>query len=137
MAEVVALKDAIMYLNDRFEYKEDPQTYFEKWRLGFNKSEKLVGDCEDYALTLLLIINGGSKYEAIKDLMTGEANLLVYEGPKGDRHIELQYGSAHACNIIKFWHRGKKLEQLGYKRIKKLGRLHILNKLFWSNFVKD
>ena len=137
MTEVVALKDAILYLNDRFEYKEDPQTYFEKWRLGFNKSEKLVGDCEDYALTLLLVINGGSKYQAIKDLMDKTAKLWVYEGAKGDRHIELEYSGAHACNITKHWHRGKKLQALGYKRIKKLGRLHILNKLFWSNFVRN
>ena len=137
MTEVVNIKDAILYLNNRFSYMaDDPKSFFEKWRLGFNKSEKLVGDCEDYALTLLLIINGGSKFQAIKDLMSKRANLLVYEGERGDRHIELEYDGAHACNITKHWHRGKKLPLLGYKRVKTLGRLHILNKLFWSNFSK-
>lgn len=132
----IHLKDAILYVNERFEYMpDDPDSWFEKWRMGF-ESGRLRGDCEDYALTLLRVINGGSQRKAIKDLMTKTAKLWVYEGKEGDRHIELEYDGAHACNITKHWHKGNKLERVyGYKRVKRLGRLHILNKLFWSNFV--
>ena len=79
------------------------------------KEAPYIGDCEDYALTLLWLISGKSMLKFWFNLITFKAQIRRVITKNGGGHAILRYGNMYADNwTLKFveWER---MEKLGHK----------------------
>jgi len=109
----VSVKD----LNARFQYKSDTEQHKlqEKWTILRNPTGPLVGDCEDYALTALWMIQGKSDTAFLQSLKTGQAKIWFCYAPSGEGHAVLDYNGLMIDNIQKEWKPKAYLDSLGYR----------------------
>lgn len=91
-------------LNKRFRYKLDKDQYGrrEHWTIMTNESGPLVGDCEDYSLTLLWYLEGKSFRDFWKALLSGKAEMWFCK-VNGNGHAVLKYEGRWIDNGKKRW----------------------------------
>jgi len=104
-------------LNARFQYKSDTEQHNlqEKWTILRNPTGPLVGDCEDYALTALWMIEGKNDSAFHQSLKTGQAKIWFCYTPSSVAHAVLDYNGLMIDNIQKDWKSKEAFEHLGYK----------------------
>ena len=83
------------YLRENFEYKKDSSKNY--WNV-LDKNN-LKGDCEDFALTALMI-ETGSWPKFIKELVVGKAKIVHCEAPSGVAHAILKMGDKYIDNWV-------------------------------------
>ncbi len=86
---------AVKEVNQLWDYKSDGP--IDDW------SFTTKGDCEDYALSVLKRIFGGSS-EAKRALLKQDAYIWYVTTDKGDKHAVLEYNGRYVCNRTKEWH---------------------------------
>jgi len=96
-------------LNKDFTWEKDP--IFEHFM--FHKTEKVVGDCDDFALTLLYRLEG-SVWKALKALLTGKASLIFCRTTNNENHYALKYEGKYADNIHPYF-RDELIHKYKYK----------------------
>lgn len=91
-------------LNQRFRYKYDKDQYGrrEYWTIMTNESGPLVGDCEDYSLTLLWYLEGKRLKNMFKALLTRKAEIWFCK-VKGNGHAVLKYEGKWIDNNKQRW----------------------------------
>ena len=104
-------------LNARFQYRSDTEQHSlqEKWTILRNTTGPLVGDCEDYALTALWMINGRNDPAFHQSLKSGKAKIHFCYTPRNIAHAVLEYNGLLLDNIQKEWLSKKAFESLGYR----------------------
>lgn len=92
-------------LNQRFRYKYDKDQYGrrEHWAIMTNESGPLVGDCEDYSLTLLWYLEGKSLKNMFKALFSRKAEMWFCKGERGIGHAVLKYEGKWIDNNKQRW----------------------------------
>lgn len=109
---------AVDYVNERFKYMTDSKQYSfkEVWRIM--SGDKMVGDCEDYSLTVLWLMAGKSVPKMLMMLLTRKARIYHYtHRTTGTGHAGLWVrGQGYVDNISKKWNDGSFLDERGYKR---------------------
>lgn len=120
-------------LNSRFQYKYDKDQYGrrEYWNIMQEKNGPLVGDCEDYSLTLLWYLEGKSYWNFWKALFTRKAQIwfcLV----NGNGHAILKYNGKWIDNGVKQWVDGFPQYDLKHRYVIP----HIIWKLRWQLLSK-
>ena len=103
-------------LNSSWKYKYDEDQYASKEYWKIMKEHPYVGDCEDYALTLLYLISDKSMLKFWLNLITFKAQIR-YVKNNGGGHAILRYGNMYADNwTLKFvpW---EEMEKLGHKPV--------------------
>jgi hypothetical protein len=118
-----AMRDAADLMRERFTYKSDG--WADKWVIG-----RMTGDCEDWALTMLLTLTG-SKSRVVKALLTGKARIIRTKTPRGVGHAVLEYGGHYICNRYPTW--GKWRAE--YKERKPYSRAMIALKLAFGKVL--
>lgn len=91
-------------LNKRFVYTFDRNQYGRKehWAIMTNESGPLLGDCEDYSLTLLWYLEGKSTKNFWKALLSGKAQVWFCK-VDGVGHAVLKYEGKWIDNIKMRW----------------------------------
>ena len=89
------------------------------------KEHPYVGDCEDYALTLLYLISGKSMWKFWFYLITGKAQIRRVTTKNGGGHAVLRFGKHWADNWTKKFVEWEEMEKLGHK------------KYYWFYFPQD
>ena len=122
-------------LNSRFQYKYDKDQYGRKehWTIMQQPEGPLVGDCEDYSLTLLWYLEGKSMRRFWWSLLTRKAEMWFCK-VNGEGHAVLKYNGKWIDNIEKEWVSGFPKYDMKWKYpipliLWKL-RWHFLQKLF-------
>jgi len=107
---------SVQDLNARFQYKSDTEQHKlqEKWTVLRNPTGPLVGDCEDYALTALWLIEGKNDSAFHHSLQTGQAKIWFCYTPSGEAHAVLEYNGLMIDNIQKDWKSKEAFEGFGY-----------------------
>jgi len=92
---------SVQDLNARFQYKSDSEHHDlkEKWTILRAPSGPLIGDCEDYALTALWLINGKNDAQFHHSLKTNQARIWFCYTPQGEAHAALEYDNQFIDNI--------------------------------------
>lgn len=86
-----------------FTYKPDGKVDF--WQVH-KKDGPFVGDCEDFALTLLYRLSGKSMFKFWLNLITFRAVLWHCKTKSGSGHLILWYKGGHwADNTMRSWYR--------------------------------
>lgn len=75
------------------------------------------GDCEDYALTVLLHICDGKRLRLQKALKHKDAALILCRDPSGAKHNILRYGILYCDNWQKRWVTRDFLRDAGYSKL--------------------
>lgn len=130
--------DALLTVNSLFVYKADREVYrlWDVWKIMKTRDE-MVGDCEDYALTILWLICDYSETEMVRKLWSREAKLHIYKHTKNKtKHIGLQVGDKYVDNISRFWNTGESLEPYGYKHWMRIPFPLIFLKLAFSELAR-
>tara|TARA_B110000211_G_C13633158_1_gene358348 strand:- start:53 stop:451 length:399 start_codon:yes stop_codon:yes gene_type:complete len=85
--------DVIKFINDRYDYKFDQDQYqvADLWKVMALKDGRLVGDCEDYALTVLWYLSGESLMKFVWNLLTYRARIWYVTVPGGGGHALLEF----------------------------------------------
>lgn len=131
-------RTATKFVNENFVYVPDRKKHVlpDVWEVL--QGERLEGDCEDYALTLLFLLEGPSWYQVFKALLTRKAGFhLLKDKETGEFHIQLEYEDLFIDNIIRKWNDGKQLSPLGFRSVKRLSLTWILFKLTVSWVCKS
>lgn len=126
-------------INKRFEYRldRDQYGYREYWAIMLNSEGRLVGDCEDYALTVLWYMKNKSLLRFVWSLLTKKAKIWYCLAPNGEGHAVLQYRKSFIDNIQKQW--CIELESKGYDMKYCFSNFTILKKLrvfLWNLLTK-
>jgi len=98
--------DALEIMNKKFVWTSDSKTksFRDHWRILDTDPDKIYGDCEDFSLTLLYLINDKNMLRFFKDLILGRAKLYyVKYKPSDNGHAVLYYRGAYVCNIYHQW----------------------------------
>lgn len=85
--------DANRKVADRFQYRKD-STLGDPWKILDTKRSVIRGDCEDYALTVLSLIEGGGFLGVLGALWSKRASIWFCIDPQGDAHHVLEYRKA-------------------------------------------
>lgn len=105
----------IKRLNSTYMYVYDTKVYgFDKWRIM--KEEPYLGDCEDYALTLLWFLSGKSMWNFWKNLFLGRAKIQRVLTKDGTGHVVLKIGDLYADNWTREFVSWSKMEEIGHKK---------------------
>jgi hypothetical protein len=72
---MVVFEREVEELNSSWAYKYDIDQYAQREYWQIMKEHPYVGDCEDYALTLLYLISGKSMWKFWFYLITGKAQI--------------------------------------------------------------
>jgi hypothetical protein len=91
-----AMRDAADYMHKLWKYEADGRA--DDWDIGMT-----VGDCEDFALTVLWLLHGKSKTRVVKALLTGKARIIRTKTPRDVGHAVLEYGGHYICNRYPTW----------------------------------
>ena len=102
-------------LNDSWKYKYDEDQYALKEYWKIMKEAPYIGDCEDYALTLLWLISGKSMLKFWLNLITFKAQIRRVTN-NGGGHAILRYGNMYADNWTLKFVKWEEMEKLGHKR---------------------
>jgi predicted transglutaminase-like cysteine proteinase len=102
-------------LNDSWKYKYDEDQYASKEYWKIMKEAPYIGDCEDYALTLLWLISGKSMLKFWLNLITFKAQIRRVTN-NGGGHAILRYGNMYADNWTLKFVKWEEMEKLGHKR---------------------
>ena len=103
-------------LNSSWAYKYDIDQYAQKEHWKIMKEHPHVGDCEDYALTLLYLISGKSMWKFWWYLCTGKAQIRRVITKNGGGHAVLRFGDQWADNWTKKFVPWSEMEKLGHKK---------------------
>ena len=99
----------------RFEYRQD-RGFGDPWRILDTKRSIIRGDCEDYALTVLSLIEGGGFFGVLGALWAKRTSIWFCIDPQGDRHHVLEYRKAGMVdNQAKRWEERRWYESKGYR----------------------
>ena len=79
------------------------------------KEAPYIGDCEDYALTLLWLISGKSMLKFWFNLITFKAQIRRVITKNGGGHAILRYGNMYADNWTLKFVEWEEMEKLGHK----------------------
>jgi len=103
-------------LNSSWAYKYDIDQYAQREYWQIMKEHPYVGDCEDYALTLLYLISGKSMWKFWFYLITGKAQIrrVITKNERG--HAVLRFGKYWADNWTKKFVKWEEMEKLGHKK---------------------
>lgn len=126
-------EDALSAVNQGFHYVSDSdQFYFiDVWRIM--DPDRLEGDCEDYALTVLWLLAGQNPTRMAWWLLTRRAKIHFYKHKVYHiGHAGLEYQGKFVDNITRYWNDGELLKLRGYKRIIALPATFIALKLLFS-----
>jgi hypothetical protein len=115
---------AINHVNSWFQYRAD-----RKDEHLFLSPEQPFGDCEDYALTVLLAICDGDKKRLVKQLKRGDSALVFCVDPYQQRHNVLRYGTLRCDNQLREWVTHERLVQLGYTKIKEVDYQKVIRRI--------
>jgi len=91
-------------LNERFVYRRDPGR--DRWSVLTSKTGPLIGDCEDYALTVLWIEAGHDVAEMHRMVLRGKAALWRTHTMPGPEHTHMMLwvkGKGWIDNTHKKW----------------------------------
>ena len=105
-------------LNSSWAYKYDLDQYASKDHWRIMKEHPHIGDCEDYALTLLWLISGKSMWKFWWNLITFKAQIRRVITKNGGGHAILRYGDQWADNWTKKFVPWSEMEKLGHKKYK-------------------
>lgn len=95
--------DANLKVAARFHYRAD-RGPFDSWRILDTTGGSFRGDCEDYALTVLSLIEGGGLLRILGALRSKRASIWFCLDPQGQRHHVLEYrGAGMVDNQAKRW----------------------------------
>ena len=103
-------------LNSTWAYKYDIDQYASKEHWKIMKKHPYVGDCEDYALTLLYLISGKSMLKFWMYLITGKAQIRRVITKNGGGHAILRFGDMWADNWTKKFVSSEEMAKLGHKK---------------------
>lgn len=103
-------------LNSTWAYKYDLDQYASKEYWKIMKEHPYVGDCEDYALTLLYLISGKSMWKFWWYLLSGKAQIRRVITKSGGGHAVLRFGNMWADNWTKKFVLWEEMEKLGHKK---------------------
>lgn len=103
-------------LNSSWKYKYDEDQYATKEYWKIMKEAPYIGDCEDYALTLLWLISEKSMWKFWLNLITLRAQIR-YVKNDGGGHAVLRYGNMYADNWTLKFVEWKEMEKLGHKKV--------------------
>lgn len=112
-------------LNSTWAYKYDIDQYAKREYWQIMKEHPYVGDCEDYALTLLYLISGKSMWKFWFYLITGKAQIRRVITKNGGGHAVLRFGNMWADNWTKKFVSWEEMAKLGHK------------KYYWFYFPQD
>lgn len=101
-------------LNASWKYKYDEDQYATKEYWTIMKEAPYIGDCEDYALTLLWLISGKSMWKFWWNLITFKAQIRRVKNSGG--HAVLRYGNMYADNWTLKFVKWEEMEKLGHKK---------------------
>jgi hypothetical protein len=120
----------------QFKYTPDSDLYkLEVWRVL--RGNYIVGDCEDFALTLGYRLSGNSIIRLVKNLIVGRYKLAVFRHKEtGMLHGALLDTSdmLFADNIASRWHDGDPLNRQGYY-VYDMWSVFIIAKLITSQII--
>jgi predicted transglutaminase-like cysteine proteinase len=103
---------SLIKLNQRFKYKLDGK--HDSWQvLDVDKPGELLGDCEDYALTVLFILSNHNWLTFWWNLISRKAK-ICYCKPNGVGHAVLRFNGQYIDNIQQTWCTKKKLQDKNY-----------------------
>lgn len=105
-------EEAVALVNTYFKYRTDIKNYWfpETWRI---LPKNGIGDCEDYALTVVYHANNNSIYQTVKSLWTKKYKIHYTHIPVG--HAVVECDGQFADNIRKRWLSKHELEnKYGY-----------------------
>lgn len=102
-------------LNDSWKYKYDEDQYASKEYWKIMKEAPYIGDCEDYALTLLWLISDKSMLKFWFNLITFKAQIRRVTTKNGGGHAILRYGNMYADNWTLKFVKWEEMEELGHK----------------------
>jgi len=103
-------------LNSTWAYKYDIDQYAKREYWQIMKDHPYVGDCEDYALTLLYLISGKSMWKFWFYLITGKAQIRRVTTKNGGGHAVLRFGNMWADNWTKKFVTWEEMAKLGHKK---------------------
>ena len=112
-------------LNSTWAYKYDIDQYAKREYWQIMKDHPYVGDCEDYALTLLYLISGKSMWKFWFYLITGKAQIRRVITKNGGGHAVLRFGNMWVDNWTKKFVSWEEMAKLGHK------------KYYWFYFPQD
>ena len=94
------LNQAIQQVNSRFKYKADPEFIFDVWKVMDEDTQGvLLGDCEDYSLTVLWFANDCSYWKFFKNvILLHKYKLHHVITHTGERHIVGSYNNQYFDN---------------------------------------
>lgn len=95
------MKECASAMNAIFQYISDEEKYGVKEFWIILNGRKIEGDCEDYSLALLRMLEK-STFNSLKALWTGKAN-MHYVTYNGEGHAMLEYNKYWIDNIQKEW----------------------------------
>ena len=101
--------DIIDKLNRDFTWKKDP--IFEHLRI--TKGDKVVDDCDGYALTALYRLKG-STMGLFWSLLTRESRISYCKVKGGDYHYALKYQGEYVDNVYPYWRKDLKHKHILY-----------------------
>lgn len=108
--------EAVQTVNKFFKYETDKEQYNfnEVWRIM--RPNRMTGDCEDYALTVLFLIANRSYLRMFLWLLTRKAKILhLIHKETGEGHAVLEYKDKQVDNILRYWNEGTRLRARGYE----------------------
>ena len=103
------------HLNEYWVYKYDVDQYAVKEHWQIMKEPPYIGDCEDYALTLLWLISGKSMWKFWFNILTFRAQIRYVRN--GGGHAVLRYENMYADNWTLKFVEWKEMEKLGHKKV--------------------
>jgi len=103
-------------LNSTWAYKYDLDQFASKDHWRIMKEHPHVGDCEDYALTLLWLICDKSMWKFWWKLFTFQAQIRRVITKNNVGHAVLRYGDAWADNWTRKFVNWEEMEALGHKK---------------------
>ena len=106
----------LIELNSSWKYKYDTEQYNLRDNWKIMKEPPYIGDCEDYALTLLYLISGKSLWKFWWNLITFKAQLRRVITENGNGHVVLRYGKMYADNWTLTFVPWAEMEKLGHKK---------------------
>ena len=102
-------------LNASWKYKYDEDQYASKEYWKIMKEAPYIGDCEDYALTLLWLISNKSMLKFWWNLLTFKAQIRRVKTKNNTGHAILRYGSLYADNWTQKFVVWDEMQKLGHR----------------------
>lgn len=109
-------EDALAELNATWKYRYDTEQYLSRDFWTIMKEPPYEGDCEDYALTLLWLMNDKSMRKFWWSLITYKAQMRRVITRNGGGHVVLKMGDSYCDNWTKEFVTWDVMSELGHKK---------------------